>query len=539
MSDVADLGVALAALLARSPRYHKCRTYVAGTQLDVFDKVKWLTAFGPQITQPRDNLCALAVKTHRARLRHPESPFSDLYEDATTPEQGQTQVGETGNDATDAAKAASATPSDLANAIYRRNRLAIRYTEAITESMTVGDSYLRVGIDGRGRAVWYVIRAEDCHVQYDPSRPGERLWAASFHMLADGRLRADVDYSADAPHDPDETGAQLGAGTRRWVSAGKSALSGYHAEVNQFVPYDEDGQTSWRPNPMQRIPVWQLPCDSWPGQDGQAVFWDALSIQDLQNMTLADLCVVAYYAAYPQRAIAGINGAASRPATNSPALGAGVVRQTGGESTPQRPDLEPVKPAAPSQFKAGVDRVWTFGSPDTSFHQFDAASLDGYLTSLDAFRVQFARLTQTPSHTFTVGSGSFPSGEALKTADLPIISASQLRQLVFGSVLEDAMAFAVQAELSHNATGGFVALADEPALQLAWEPADTQFELTPVQRIDALIAMGVPVDYILSAEFGMSPDEAAELQARVVAATTAAADRALAAFDAGGLANAA
>ena len=96
------------------------------------------------------------------------------------------------------------------------------------------------------------------------------------------------------------------------------------------------------------------------------------------------------------------------------------------------------KPEAP--FKSSVDNIWVFTNPETKVGEFSTTDLGNYTATINDIREEISRVSRVPFHIMGLG-GNFPSGEALKTAEAPLIAKIKDKQLFFGDIWEDVFRF--------------------------------------------------------------------------------------------------
>ncbi len=120
------------------------------------------------------------------------------------------------------------------------------------------------------------------------------------------------------------------------------------------------------------------------------------------------------------------------------------------------------------------------GSENAKFGEFEAASPAGVIAWLEHLAANVATLSKTPQHLFKI-AGGMPSGEALKTAEAPLVRKVLDRQTVFGNAWEDVMGLAARIA---NANGVSLTLPDT-GFTTEWVDAETRpSELERVQAIN-------------------------------------------------------
>jgi Phage portal protein, SPP1 Gp6-like len=273
------------------------------------------------------------------------------------------------------------------------------------------------------------------------------------------------------------------------------ALAGFAPVVPPVLPEDADriqfgmlagwerraipGEPWPLPNPLGKIPI--VPFVNKPklGMIGLSEIATTIPINDAINKLVADMLVTAAFAAFPQRY--GIN----LPLIEN--------KETG--------DVE----FATGPLDPGSDRLWGFGSSEPGiaeikFGEFSVASLDGFIKAIEQRLQMAATITRTPHHYILGGQGSFPSGEALRAVEAPLVTKVVDKELMLGESYEEVIRL------------GFM-LRDDPRGKIMdsetiWADPENR---TESQHVDALLkmgAMGVPRE-VLWERWGASPVEIA------------------------------
>lgn len=297
--------------------------------------------------------------------------------------------------------------SEAATAIWRLNRMDRRSGETHAEALRSGDAFMVVWPDTTGIPRFYPQAGRLCAVQYDEDTPGQIMRAAKLWQDAQARWRLTLYY-------PDRI--------EKYVStAGTSGDFPHSASI--FSPLALPGEAWPMANPYGRVPLFHFANNAATGELGRSELADVIPLQDGLNKSITDMLVAMEFAALPQRWVTGLEV---------------ELDETTG------------KPKA--LFVPGADRIWSVGAPDARFGQFDAANLAQFITVQEAFRVEIARVSRTPLHHLMPTTSAFPSGEAMKTAEQPLLAKVKDRQLAWGNVWEDVMSFAL------SMTGGAGAL---------------------------------------------------------------------------------
>lgn len=233
------------------------------------------------------------------------------------------------------------------------------------------------------------------------------------------------------------------------------------------------------PNPLKVVPI--VPFVNKPklGMIGLSEIATTIPINDAINKLVADMLVTAAFAAFPQRW--GIN----LPLTENKE--SGEVEFTTG-------NLEP-----------GSDRLWGFGAgdgtqPEPKFGEFSATALDGFVKAIEQRLQMAATITETPHHYILGGQGSFPSGEALRAVEAPLIAKVIDKEFFLGEAHEEVIRLAFK--VLGDARG------DIMDSETIWADPENR---TESQHVDALLkmgALGVPRE-VLWERWGASPTEIA------------------------------
>ena len=167
--------------------------------------------------------------------------------------------------------------------------------------------------------------------------------------------------------------------------------------------------------------------------NGQSILRDVIPMQNALNKGWSDLLVSMEFAAYRQRWATGIDVV--------------IDPETGEEKPP---------------FKAGVERLWAMSNPDARVGSFDATDLTQYDLAINKFLSAMASVARVPMHSFAP-SGSWPSGEAMRKAEEPLIARVKDRQEDWGDVVENIVEYAIK-------WGGTY----QCVVKAEWEPYDNR-----------------------------------------------------------------
>lgn len=288
---------------------------------------------------------------------------------------------------------------EFAADIWRSNRMDRRAGEVHTEALKTGDAYVIVWPDAQGMPRIYPQAAGLCTVQYDADNPDVLLKAAKLWRDNAQRWRMTLYY-------PDRL--------EKYASL-PDKNTDFPNGPGMFIPFEVPGEIWPLPNPYDRVPVFHFANNAFTGMFGRSELADVIPLQDAQNKAVADMLVAMEFVALPQRWVTGIE--------------LEYDETTGRLKQP---------------FVPGVDRIWTVTAPDAQFGQFPGADLTQFVTVQEAFRVEIARVSRTPLHHLMPTATAFPSGEAMKTAEQPLLSKVRDRQIAWGNVWEDVMGLALK-----------------------------------------------------------------------------------------------
>ncbi len=345
--------------------------------------------------------------------------------------------------------------TDEIMAIWNTNRMDRQSGQVHLEAIRSGDSYVIVWPDGDNRPVFYPNRALTMTVLYDDDIPGQINWAAKLWQQDDRTFRLTLYY-------PDRI--------EKYVTTKASDTA--PKKATEFVPYELPSEAWPLVNPWNQVPVFHFANNQSSDRFGRSELADVVPLQDALNKTLIDKLVAQEFAAFRQRWATGLE--------------VPVNEETG----------KPVEP-----FKAAVDRLWTVSDKDTRFGDFDATDLSQLEQSAEGWRKEIATVSRTPLHYVIPPTGTWPSGEALKTAEGPFTAKAKDRTVAFGNAWEDAMQLAYKMALDSAEEG------DLP-LSCQWRNVEPRSESDMFANVQKLTQSGMALRWALVAA-GFD-DEAAE-----------------------------
>lgn len=336
--------------------------------------------------------------------------------------------------------------------LWNSNRMD--YTQGVihTETVMLGDSYILCDWDEvRERPRWTHQMAEMIIPHYDEARR-EIDWVSK-KWLQHPNL-------GDEP----ETRLNIYFGDRveKYVARG-GVWAKYQDET------DESWPVPWLDKSGQPLGVPFIHFRNRPmGSDfGQSEILNVIPMQDLLNKTLIDLTMILDTLAFPQRYTVNINHGSSR--------------------------LD-IMPGSVAEFHSEFD--------GGSVGQWNAATVDGPIRSLEALVQHIAGTTRTPQHLFQVIGGA-PSGEALKTAEAGLVQKAKQRMVNFGNAWEDAVVMALKIQAAFGQGVGNI---DEIRPEVTWDDPETRNEQAHIETLKAKVELGIPKHQIWR-ELGYSQSE--------------------------------
>lgn len=230
------------------------------------------------------------------------------------------------------------------------------------------------------------------------------------------------------------------------------------------------------PNPLGVVPI--IPFLNKPtiGHNGMSELVSAIPINDAINKLVSDMLLAAASGAYRQKW--GIN----IPMTEDEA--------TGKIKIPFEMDVDKFLALGPTPP----------GEPKPEFGQFDETSLDPYVKAIEQRLQMAATITRTPHHYILGGQGSFPSGEALRAVEAPLVSKVTDKMQFTGESWEEVIRTAWL--VLGDARGKIM---DSETL---WRDPENRTESQHVDALVKMAALGVPEE-ILWEKWGATPTEIA------------------------------
>jgi SPP1 Gp6-like portal protein len=397
----------------RMYRYALNCAYYDGNHRLAFATEKFRNAFGHLFRELSDNLCPTVVDavadrmaitgftTNKAVVTIEEVPVPEPAPGEPTP--GPQPDGTVIPPPMKKMRAVTDDPiAKAAWDLWETMELDTTAGEIHTEMLKAGDSYAIVWYDLDFNVRVYPQMAHQMAVMYHPDDDRLITKAAKFWQDENSqRLRLNLYY----PNVIEKYISREPVKAQMLYGLGDSA----NIKPDSFLLYD-----SPVPNRFGKVPVFHF-INKRQARKGSSELDDVIPLQDALNKAVCDMLVAMEFQAYRQRWATGIE--------------VEVDEQTG----------RPVNPP----FNVGADRMITSGNEATKFGDFSQADLGQFLNVQDNLRHEIARVSGTPLHYFFMTNRDFPSGEALKSAEVRFTKKVKDRISAAEDVWENIMAFAL------------------------------------------------------------------------------------------------
>lgn len=206
-------------------------------------------------------------------------------------------------------------------------------------------------------------------------------------------------------------------------------------------------------NPLGEVPVYPLSNRASTTRPGKSEIVDMLGMQDAANLLTVDLVVAADFGAFMQKWATGLEI---------------DTDENGQDVSPFHPD---------------IDRILQSENEETKFGQFLATPLSNYVDGLQQIAVQIAHVKRIPGHYLLSMKGQWPTGDAVRTAEMGLVFRAKRCQRSWGRPYKNAMRAAYRIAGDGR---------DTSTLSTMWNDPVTKSES---ERADALVkraAIGVP-----------------------------------------------
>lgn len=441
----------------RQTNYKLFYNYYMGNHALAFATEKFRNTFGNVFKEFAENMCATVVDSLSDRLEvvgftssEAEMKVEEVPSNTPTPQPAQSRMpGMPEVPKAQPRKKVSQEDPIGAQAldIWERNNMDERAAEVHNESLMMGDSYAIVWPNDDMEAEIWPQYANECAVQYDPNNQkkilrGAKVWWDDL----EGHWYLNI-YTE--------------LGITKYLQKGTSRTFNAREEAWTRIDFVE--------NPYERVPMFHFP-NRGRKKRGISELVPIIPLQNAQNKSVMDMLIAMEFASFKQRWVVGLE--------------VEYDEATG----------EPVEQLARNY---GVDRLISFGDPETKVGQFDATDLNQFLKVQEKFWASAARVSGTPLHYFYIVEGDFPSGEAMKSAEARFIKKISDRQTSYGNVWQDVMLFCM--EIDGPQPG------EDVRLEVEWKDASPRSDAEIADTAVKKKAVGVSRSQILK-ELGYDDD---------------------------------
>lgn len=230
-------------------------------------------------------------------------------------------------------------------------------------------------------------------------------------------------------------------------------------------------------NPWNEVPVFHFRTSK---QYGRPEHLDAMGPQDAINKLIVTHMTTVDYQGAPQRYALSDNG-----------------------NTAEFEDFDEEGTASENigKLKNGPGELW-YLKGISKVGEFSPADHKVFTEPVKDFVRSMASITNTPLHYFEK-TGNVPSGEALRTAEAPLLKKVEDRQITFGSTWQDLMRFILRVE----------GVANYNAVTVKWNNLESMDSLDAWEVAVKKRVVGVSLEQVLI-EMGYDPELAAEIAAK-------------------------
>jgi len=328
--------------------------------------------------------------------------------------------------------------------VWASNELTLEVGEIHKNTLIYGDAYLIVWPMDDVLQVYYNSPLTTV-VLYDEENPRlKRVAAKVWEIIVDGKTRTRVNlYYADR--------------LEKYISlAERLPLTPKDADFVPFVDDTTDERGVMR-HGLGEIPVFHFRTER---PKGKPEHLSAYGAQDMINKLVVMQMASADYHGFPQRYALAAEG-------SSESADFGGDEKAGFSNNPGEMAI-----------LNGIKEVG----------QFKAAEPSTFLEPFKAYIRSMASTTSTPLHYFEP-TGNVPSGEALRTAEAPLVKKVRTRQLSFGATWREVFSFILR-------DGGF-----NEDVQVHWKPVETFDTKEAMEIAYKKIQIGIPLAQV-AAEMG-------------------------------------
>lgn len=314
--------------------------------------------------------------------------------------------------------------SDGANSyldrVWASNELELEVGQVHKNALIYGDAYLIVWPDGDDSLQIFFNTAKNAVVIYDEENPRLKRYAAKvWSVTVDGKSRSRVNL-----YYPDRI--------EKYITVTRL---GDNPADKDFVPFRDEHTDAEgvMPNALGFVPVFHFRTEHPEGKPEHLLAYNA---QDMINKLAITQMAVNDFHGFPQRwALAGEGST---------------------EAADFDEDDEEEKAEALGNNPG--DMLWLNNVDKVG--QFAAADPENFLKPMKHYIRSLAVITDTPIHYFEP-TGNIPSGEALRTAEAPLVKKVRTRQISFGATWREVFTAIL-------AIGGF-----KEDVQVHWKSIET------------------------------------------------------------------
>lgn len=280
-------------------------------------------------------------------------------------------------------------------AIWKRNLMPRNAKKIHRGAVKAGKSYVVVWQDSNSKARIYHQEDATVYVERDPENGEINFAAKGWKNIDDNKYYLTLYYSDRI---------------EKYIT--RDVIQGEIGADPNLVKRTIEGEDWPLTNEFSRIPVFEFDNDGSPLDD-------VAPIQDALNKAWADLFVSMEYNAKHQRWVIG-HAFKTDEETGKPII----------------PDTEDQWMAIRGAANGGESKIGEFRSD----------KLEEYLKVIGMVKEEIPILSSIPSHYFKAITGTFPSGEALRTAEARFTEIITEAQVSFGETWAEIMSFCLELE---------------------------------------------------------------------------------------------
>lgn len=448
-------------LCSRQSAIARYEDYYEGRQPLAFVTAAYRAEFSKILNGLSDNWMELVVDAVEERL-HVDGFRLGIVTDKSGPD-GEPELGDRKSD-------------QKAWGFWQANHLDADSEMLHSTALQTGSAYAMVWTGDDDIPSITVEHPSQTIVAYEPGSRRKR--AAALKMWVDewtGKSRANV-YLPDKIYKYQSKKAGLPTDQFTTSSGRDRALN---VLWNNWEPIPADAEID---NPYGIVPVIEFrsrPKIIEGTLSGRSELASVLSTQDQINKLVCDMLIASEFAAFRQRWATGVEEPTD-PATGQPIGDA----------------------------KMGISRLLATGNETAKFGTFESTDLDNYVKAIENRVQSLASRTRTPPHYLLGSSGSFPSGESLKSTETGLIAKVRSRQRHFGESWEEVM------RLCFTIVGD-EARASAIRAETIWADPESRSESEHVDALVKLKSLNVP-NAILWEKAGFSQTEIASFSAMML-----------------------